>query len=239
MQAHLETQDGLVHDSKANAIKTDLVGEEADAQLFVDHKGKDTHLGGTSVVELDGTLLKLGLFIEGVPAEVDGIITEVTNEFAVAGQVTHDRGLEDSNKEEELDKSTSGDGREGGKSVGDVSEGGTREVDVSRKTDTGLSNEVSDNSKHGDTSVLELHKSEAVELLLVTIGDKSEGIEESERSLGTELVFEGHVGGDRSAGTLLGRGESSGRGDEGGGDNRLHDWMCLLIDRFKIIVNSL
>jgi hypothetical protein len=49
--------------------------------------------------------------------------------------------------------------------------GGSGAVDVSRETDTGLSNELSNNGKHGNTSVLDLDVSETVELLLVTIGD--------------------------------------------------------------------
>jgi hypothetical protein len=53
----------------------------------VDHKGKDSHLGGAALVELDGTLGELGLGIEGVPSVVDGSVTEVTNK----GDVTHDR----------------------------------------------------------------------------------------------------------------------------------------------------
>jgi hypothetical protein len=41
--------------------------------LLVDHKGR-SHLSGTALVELDGALLELGLFIEGVPAEVDAFL---------------------------------------------------------------------------------------------------------------------------------------------------------------------
>jgi len=43
-----------------------------------------SHHGSTSVVELDGTLLKLGFFIKSIPAEVDVSVTEVTGEFGVA-----------------------------------------------------------------------------------------------------------------------------------------------------------
>jgi hypothetical protein len=78
---------------------------------------------------------------------------------------------------------------------------------------------VSNNGEHV-ASVFDLDGTEAVELLLVTIGDKAKGIEESKRSLGTELVFEGHVGGNRSTGGVLGS-EGGGTGDEGGNDNRL------------------
>jgi hypothetical protein len=60
----------------------------------VNQKGKDTHLGGTALVELDGTtalveldgtLLQLGLLVEGVPSEVDVVITEVADEFSSGG----------------------------------------------------------------------------------------------------------------------------------------------------------
>jgi hypothetical protein len=69
--------------------------------------------------------------------------------------------------------------------------------------------EVSNNGEHRDASVLDLDGTEAVELLLVTIGGKAKGIEESKRSLGTELVFEGHVGGDRSTGGVLGQAKAA------------------------------
>src|SRR6056300_650739 len=52
--------------------------------LFMDHKSEDTEHSGTAIVELDGTLLKLGFFIKVIPAEVDVSITEVTDVF-IAG----------------------------------------------------------------------------------------------------------------------------------------------------------
>ena len=88
------------------------------------------------------------------------------------------------------------------------------------KTDTGLLGEVSDDGKHGNASVLDLDVSEAVESLLVSVGDKSEGIEEAERRLGTEFVSEGAEASRRSL--LLSGGESSGGGDEGGDNSGLH-----------------
>jgi hypothetical protein len=204
-----------------------LLGKEGDAQLLVDHKGKDSHLGGTALVELDGTLGELGLLIEGVPAEVDGSVTEVSREFGFTGDVLHDRGFEDSNKEEELDKSSSRDLLEGGETVGDGRKGLSGVVDGSRKTDASFLDKVSNNGEHRDTSVLDLDGTEAVELLLVTIGDEAKGIEESKGSLSTNLVFESHVGGNRSTGGVLGRGEGGGTGDEGGDDNRLHFDYCF------------
>ena len=46
------------------------LGKDGDAQLFVNHKSEDSHHGGTSVVQFNTTLLELGFFIKGVPAEV-------------------------------------------------------------------------------------------------------------------------------------------------------------------------
>eukprot|EP00580_Thalassiosira_gravida_P001041 CAMPEP_0201601606 /NCGR_PEP_ID=MMETSP0492-20130828/2537_1 /ASSEMBLY_ACC=CAM_ASM_000837 /TAXON_ID=420259 /ORGANISM="Thalassiosira gravida, Strain GMp14c1" /LENGTH=99 /DNA_ID=CAMNT_0048064887 /DNA_START=199 /DNA_END=494 /DNA_ORIENTATION=- len=53
--------------------------------LLVDHKSKDTQHGGTAVVELDGTLGKLGLLVEVIPSEVDVSVTEVTDEVTRLG----------------------------------------------------------------------------------------------------------------------------------------------------------
>ena len=194
-------------------------GDEGDSQLLVDHKGKDTHHGGTSLVELDGTLLKLGLLVKGVPAKIEGVVTEVTDEFS-SGDVLHDSKLKETNEGNKLSDSSTLDGVEGGESVGDIGEGKSRVVDVSWKTDSVLGDKVSDNGKHGDTSVLDLDVTKTVELLLVSISNKSEGIEESKRRLGSKLILEGLQGG--GGGGLLGRGESRGGGDKGGKDGGLH-----------------
>ena len=49
--------------------KIGVVSEGDD--LLVDHKSEDAEHGGAAVVELDGTLLELGLLIKVIPAEVD------------------------------------------------------------------------------------------------------------------------------------------------------------------------
>ncbi len=46
--------------------------------LFVDHKTKNSEHGGTAVVQFDGTLLELGLFIKVIP--VDGKENELDAE---------------------------------------------------------------------------------------------------------------------------------------------------------------
>merc|ERR1711966_133267 len=80
-------------------------------ELFVDHKSQKTHLGGTAVVQFNGTLGKLGLLIKSVPSEVKGSVTEVTDEL-VSGSlnVLHDGKLQEANEGNNLEKSGSGDG---------------------------------------------------------------------------------------------------------------------------------
>jgi hypothetical protein len=78
-----------------------LFGKDRNAQLLVDHKGEDTHLGGTALVELDGTLLELVLFVEGIPVEVDVVVPEVTNNFS-SGDVLHDSNLQKADESDDL-----------------------------------------------------------------------------------------------------------------------------------------
>ncbi len=169
--------------------------------------------------------------IEGVPSEVEGVVTEVTNEFS-SGNVLHDGKFQETNKGNNLRNTSSGDGVEGGETVGDIREGEAGVVNVSGQSDsccnygistestfvslikiyihglTGLGDQVSSDGKHGDTSVLDLHVSETVEFGFITIGDKSKRIEESKRSLGTDFIFEGGQRG--GLGGFLGRSERCG-----------------------------
>merc|ERR1712228_623045 len=182
-----------------------LLRKKRDAQLFVDHKGKDTHLGGTSVVKLNSTLLNLLFFGECVPAVVKSTfgvhVTEVTDEFVGSGNIFHDGSLQQTDEENKLGNSGGGDGLEGGETVGDVGEFGSVKGDVSAKTVSGFLDKVSNNGKHGDTSVLDFNISETVELLLVSVGDKAKGIPEAKRRLSTKLVLESLEG---RGGSLLG-----------------------------------
>mmetsp|Transcript_8667 Transcript_8667/g.18716 ORF Transcript_8667/g.18716 Transcript_8667/m.18716 type:complete len:222 (-) Transcript_8667:97-762(-) len=193
--------------------------DEGDSQLLVNHKGQDSHLGGTSVVQFNGTLLQLGFFGEGVPSEVDGTVTEVTGEFS-SGDVLHDGEFQKTNKGNDLANTASANIVKGGESVADIGESESGVVDGSWKTDSGLLDEVSSGGKHTNTSVLEFDVSKTGELLFVTIGNKVEGIEKSKRWLGTELVLESLEGG--GGGGLVGRGKGGGRSDEGNEDSRLH-----------------
>ena len=198
---------------------------ERDDQL-VDHKSENSQLGGTSVVELNGTLGELILSGELVPAEVNVSVTEVTDELVSGSRdILHDSAFKDSNESDELDEASSWDGVRAEKSGDTVRvgcEGVTGVVNVTWKVDSGTGDDLSEESKLTDTSVLDLDVTETVETLLIDTVKLSERIEEVKRSLGTELVFEGHLGDDGGLG-LGRRGEGHGGGDEGGSNDTLHD----------------
>jgi hypothetical protein len=98
----------------------------------------------------------------------------------------------------------------------------TRVVNVTRKVDSTAGDDLSEEGKLTDTSVLDLDVTEAVEAILVFTVELAEGIEEVKRSLGTELVLECVLEGSRG-GLGGGRGEGGRGGDDGGDDDRLHD----------------
>ena len=197
-------------------------GEES-SEFLMDHESEDSHHGGTTVVQLDGTLGQLGLLVEGVPAEVDGAVAEVADEFVLASDVLHDSELEESNEGENLGKAGRGDGiraEEGGNAVGVGGEGMSRVVDVAREVDAGAGHDLAKEGELADPSVLELDEAEAVESLLVGVIEQAEGIEEAERRLGSELGLEG-VEGRGGLGHGSG-GERGGRADKGSENGGLH-----------------
>jgi len=193
---------------------------------FVDHKTEDTHHGSPSVVKLNSTLLELGLLVEAVPAEVNVSITEVTRELSESRNLAHEGTLEDTDEGDDLHNSGSGDvvrAEDGSNTVGVAIEGLSGVVDGSRKVDSGTGDDLAKEGKLGDTSVLDFDVSEAFEALGGGVsGEHAEGIEETQRGLSTKFVLEGHLGADRGASTVLGRGESGGTSDERGGDDSLH-----------------
>jgi len=203
------------------------IRDEGDTQLFVDHQCQETHLGGTAVVELDGTLGELGGFVERVPAEVNESVTEVTGELGLARNVLHDSQLEESDEGNDLADTGTTDGGEGTEAVGDSGEVKAGVVDGTRETDSCLLDEVSEHTKHTNTSVLDLDVTETFELLLVTVGDQTQGVEEAKRRLGTKGILEGVE--CRRGSLLLGRGEGGGRGDKRCEDCELHGDLLLYL----------
>jgi hypothetical protein len=162
------------------------------SKLFVDHKTKNSHLSGTAVVELDGTLLELCLFVVVAdPANRESRAREVSWKGSL-GLLPSDK-LQGTNKDEDLSKASSRHGTQGSKAGWNVREGCSIVGDISWQTDPCVVSEEANDSKHADTSMLELNKSKTVELLLVSIGKKSERIEESKRRLCTKLALEAHL----------------------------------------------
>ncbi|EJK45348.1 hypothetical protein THAOC_36040 [Thalassiosira oceanica] len=203
---------------------------DGSSELLVDHKSKDAHHGGTAVVELNTALDVLGLLIKSVPAEVNGAVPEVTDELILARDILHDTELKKANEGNHLDESSGGDGvrsTDGGPAVGERVERVSGPVDASAEVDSGAGDDVSEEGKHRDTSVLELDESEAVESLLVGVVKEAERIVESKRLLDSELTLEGIELGGGLAG--LGRGEGGGRADEGEGGNRLHGGLKQVV----------
>ena len=186
----------------------------------MNHQGQKSHLGGTALVELDGALLEFGVSIQSVPAEIDESVAEIANEFS-SGDVLHDSQLKEANEGENLESTSGGDGFAAGPAGRNIRELGSIKGNVTRETDSGGGGQVADNTQHADAAVLDLDVSEAVELVLISVGDNSQWVPEPERLLCTKLALERHAEG-RSLGRLLGRSESGGGGNEGGYDGKLH-----------------
>ena len=90
---------------------------------------------------------------------------------------------------------------------------------------TSAGDDVTQEGKLSNTSMLDLNVTETVETILVGVVKEPKRIEESKRRLNTELVLEGVEGGGGLA--SLGRREGGGGGNGGGKDDRLHvDYYC-------------
>jgi len=168
-----------------------------------------------------------GFRSEGVPSVVKGSVAEISGEFGFSGDILHDGKLKSSDEGNDLSESGSGDGirsEKGGSSIRERVESVSGKIDGSRKVESGTGDELANEGKHTDASVLEFDVSETVELGLVTILDESQRIVESKGFLSSELALESLKGG--GGGGLLGRGESRSGGDKGGKDGGLH---CVII----------
>jgi hypothetical protein len=125
----------------------------------VNHKSKNTHLCGTAVVQLNSTLGKLGLFIESIPAEVNGTVTEITNKVSwggTVGGILHDSKLKETNEGKDLKGSSYWNLKRASPSLSDIRELGTRLVNGTWKVDTGTGGDLSKEGKLSNTSVLNL-----------------------------------------------------------------------------------
>ena len=132
-----------------------------------------------TVVEFDGSLAELGGFIERIPSKVQSTVTVVTNEFGFVVQpvgITVDNfgNSEESSHLVENIHTITGfhEGRECLQTI--------RNVLCAREADSSSSDQVSNNSKHGDASVLQFTFTKSIELGLVAIRDESQRIEETQ-----------------------------------------------------------
>jgi hypothetical protein len=192
----------------------------------MNHKAKNSHHSSTTVVQLNTTLLELGLLIKGVPTEVKSPITEVTYEFTLTGYILHYSKLKSSYESYNLEKSSLWDGSYSSPSVWNGVEGSTCGINVSWEVDSVTGDDLSEESKLTDTSVLDLYVTKTVETLLVSIVKKSKRIEKAKWWLYSKLRLKGVEG--RGGLGDLGRGKCGGRGGKGGGDDKLHVGLFFL-----------
>ena len=129
-----------------------------------------------------------------------------------------------------------GDSERGIPTRAKVRELGSIGGDVTGEVDTGLVHQVTDDTKHADASVLELNVTKAIELFLITIGNKAKGIPVSKGNLSTNLIFEGAEG--RGCGGLLGGGKGGSRGKEGGENSELHLENVLILELCHPVENG-
>ena len=155
-------------DPEKSNLRQKSSGKDGDSDGFVVDQTGDSHHGGTSVVEFDRSLLDLGGIVEFVPSKVEGSVAVVTDEFGLVvepGGIAVDNGG-NGEEGEHLKKDVLS--VLGGKEVVEGLESG-RNITGSRESDSGGGRQVSDNGKHGNTSVGEFVLSEEVELFLVAI----------------------------------------------------------------------
>ena len=182
----------------------------------MDHKGKDAHLGSTSVVKLDGRSTLQVEWDNGRSREVGLVLLASLLDISLSEAESE---LKSTDEKDDLGKATGGDGVEGGKAGLHGGVGKSR-GDVTSKSDASGSHDMSNDGKHTNAAVLGLDVSEAVELVLVGILKKAKRIPETKRSLGTKSILEGHLesGGRCHA---RGRGECGGRHQGGEDGNEL------------------
>jgi hypothetical protein len=185
----------------------------------VNHASKDSHHGGTSLVEFLGAKLVL-LFFRRVSKETnwDSGSAKVSREGTFV--LLPETNLQHSNETDNLGNSGNRDGGDGSETSRDIGELRSGEINVTRKTSTSPSGQIPEESELSNTSVLNLNITKAIKSGLVAALKKAEGIKESKWRLNTKLVLESLEGG--SLRSRLGRSEGSGRGQEGGKDSGLH-----------------
>ena len=171
-----------------------------------------------AVVELNVELVLELITLEGL-AEVSG---------AVVTRVVRGRpgdGLHEADAEKDLGKAERRDGPDTVNTIGDGAEWKRSiEGDGSRELDLGVVDDGSDDGNHGDTAVLTLDGTTALEGLRLRL-EVSERVVNSEGLGDTDLQL---VDSERGGGAaLLGRSKGGGGCNKGGGDSELHVGICF------------
>jgi hypothetical protein len=165
----------------------------------------------------NASMLKLG---EGALLElirVEGRLSRIKAEESVV--------VDGSDQKEHLGPAEGWNGINGSNTVGDSTEGKAR-GNVSREGEN-LRDNVSDNSEHGNTTVLELGNAVSIKRFLVNVLGQTKWVEKSGWSNHTELVFVRHVeGGDRTS-LAASRGKGRGGAGEEGSEGEFHFGCCL------------
>jgi len=173
-------------------------------QLLVHHKGKDTHLGGAAVVQLDGALL----------------VDEILGPAILGGHLLLAPGLDLvlAVEESHLQQTDGVEDHEGvALESGQASKtGGDLVKALNGPPSASSGHEVAKDGKHRNTAVLGLHVTESVESLLGGVVQETQRIPETKRRLSTDLSLETHLQGRRGLGDRL---HASG-GHEGGGTSQ-------------------
>jgi hypothetical protein len=132
---------------------------------------------------------------------------------------------------EQLGQANRREGEDGINTVRNIREHGSVEVDGSRPAEE-LGDNVSEDSKHRDTAVLELNRTPAGELFGGGFVRKAKGIEETSRGDHTGLILVGRCAQDGGGHRLGGGGECGGSAGKEGSKDELHGgyFFDVLVD---------
>ena len=185
----------------------------------MDHESEDAHHGSTALVELLGA--NVGPLLLGL------VLREVWDTKVAGCRALHllpHLEVPPANAENELKKAKGRDGGEGRKTGRVVGELVAGNVDGTREADSQRGRNVAHHGKHGNTTVLQLHKAEAFKAALVGILEQAQRIEKAKRGLRTNLGLKPHLQGRRAA-HAGGRGERRRAANKGSNHSLEH--LCL------------
>ena len=193
----------------------------------MNHKAEDAHHSSAAVVDLDGALGQLLLVAKHIPAEIEEAVTEITGELArlgTVGGVLHDKNLEEAHEGKDLEGALDRDLGGGTPANAKISKLDTM-GDLARETNASGGDNMTKESKHGNTAVLDLDVAEAVKFLLGLVVDQVEGVPVSlgiDKEVGRSGLRLVSVDGGRGTASLSGSkgGGRAGKGSEDG--NGLH-----------------